>query len=166
MFEPVPPAKPPGRWRRTPRWAKVATVLVTVVAVGLGARWWFYPAHRIARQLHAVHLPAAVRLTNEVIDDQGWFCIDECSSGDRYYVTSLPPEETARAVAAALRQRGFIEVEVNRCASGCHAAGSRAPYEIRDEAWYVWGRRTDGLDASASVGVRADGQPGVHFFLV
>ena len=136
----------------------VLAALAVLVAIAAGWLWFAYPAHRIERALAKPRMPAGIELTNEEISDNGWFCIDSCSWGSRYYVSTMPSRETADAVAAALRDAGWT-AEVTTCTGTCEY-GDFDPYSLAAVEWDVW-VRGNGLSGAARVGRRVDGRTGV-----
>src|SRR5688572_25377304 len=84
-----------GAPRRPPRWAVVLTVVGVAIASLVGLLWWRYPAHRLERDIDRIAMPAGVRRTHVVMNDNGYLCIDSCSYVKAYYVASTPPEQLA-----------------------------------------------------------------------
>ena len=153
--------------RLSTRWRRVI-VACTVVALVLGLRWYLYPANRLRRVLDRIDMPGEVRHDGDDMLDNGWLCIDSCSSAHRYWVTDLPPDEAAPLVEKALREAGF-EGSLEPCVdygspTDCLMNGpterdeGHASFEMSFEGGPAYGR--------ANVGVREDGTYGVEVVVV
>jgi hypothetical protein len=152
------------RRRRRVLLAKGALAVALVVGAVEGIRWYAYPAHHLEHRIRSLHLPGTVHVTREEVTDNGWLCVDECSSVTRYYVSELSEDATVTAVADALRRDGFT-VDVGPCAFSCHDESDAAPYVVRDIDWSL-GLTSSGFVGTARVGTRADRRVGLDIALV
>lgn len=101
-----------------------------------------------------------MRLVGVETADEGWLCIDSCSSQTRYYHSALGVDATAEAVAEAFRDRGY-DVEVRRCPDPCQQTSSAMDTVV----WDIDVDRRD-IGGWALVGPRPDGAAGVEILLV
>jgi hypothetical protein len=145
---------------------RILLVLGAVAGLVAGIAWYSYPTRRIARELDALPLPADLRLSNEVVTDNGRLCIDECSYADRYYVTTRPPYETAAAIERELVRAGYQTTSITGCRyDGCrYDPWGAQPYEVTTTVW-TQNFQGHGMVGMVRVGRRADGRRGVEISL-
>lgn len=143
---------------------RLVIVACTVVALVLGLRWSLYPANRLRRTLDAIDMPSEIRHDGDELLDNGWLCIDSCSSAYRYYVTTLPPAEAAPLVEKAMREAGF-----EGSMEPCVRYGSPTDCLMRGPSERDKGRASFKMSferGRVEVGVREDGTYGVAVAVV
>ena len=162
-------------WSRLPRGVRLTLAVGTVVGLLLGLRWYLYPANQVRRALAGVDMPAGITADGGEITDNGWLCWDACSSGSRYYASSLPPEEAAREVEKAMLDQGWASPDglppgMQPCVvydSGSAQCTMAGPGE-RDRGREAFAMHVEkgAMHGWVAVGVRADGRYGAELVLI